>query len=130
MKEDNSQAKYLARNNPDCQISHEKKISTADLALKTTNIDSDSSEDLPKLLLVIGPKDVKYLSFIKNGLKHEKGEKRDVEEVIAAKSVKIEPKTNKDAWFSIDNENYEVKPVNVTLLPRTIKFFCRKEING
>ena len=28
-----------------------------------------------------------------------------------------------DKWYSIDNDNYEVKPVRVTLLPDAIKMF-------
>lgn len=28
-----------------------------------------------------------------------------------------------EKWYSIDNDNYEVKPIRVTLLPQAIKVF-------
>ncbi|KAG5893360.1 hypothetical protein JTB14_000125 [Gonioctena quinquepunctata] len=131
IKEENPHAKYLTVFNPECQISHERKISTADLALSTLNIipDSSKSNDIPKLVMEIGPDKVEYLEFLKNGFRLEKGEKRDVKESIEAKTVDINPEVReeKEAWFSIDNEEYEVKPVKITLLPKIISIFCRKE---
>nr|XP_023013717.1 acylglycerol kinase, mitochondrial [Leptinotarsa decemlineata] len=130
VKEEHPQAKYLAINNPECNKSHEKKIMTADLALSTLNImpDLSKSNEVPKLVMEIGPEKVQYLDFLKNGFKLEKGEKKDVSEVIEAKTVNINPKVQeKEVWFSIDNEEYEVKPVKITLLPKIINVFCRKE---
>lgn len=29
-----------------------------------------------------------------------------------------------EKWYSIDNDNYEVKPIHVTVLPESIKMFA------
>ncbi|KAJ8937290.1 hypothetical protein NQ318_020340 [Aromia moschata] len=130
MKEENPQAKYLGVDNPECQKIHQKKISTADLALLTSNSipSSLNSRDIPKLQIQIGPDRIDYLDFVRNGWKSENGETRDVKEVIEARTVEVKPEIKqKEAWFSIDNENYEVKPVRITLLPKAINMFCKKE---
>ncbi|CAH1098643.1 unnamed protein product [Psylliodes chrysocephalus] len=128
MKGDPIQAKYLAINNPECQICHEKKICTSDLALSTQNIIPQTKEMLPKLVVEIGPDHVDYLDFVKNGFKLEKGEKKDIKEVIEAKSININPENDRqDTWFSIDNEDFEVRPIKITLLPRIINIFCKKD---
>ncbi|XP_057672143.1 acylglycerol kinase, mitochondrial [Diorhabda carinulata] len=129
MKTDNPHAKYLSVSNPECQINYEKKILTSDLALSTMNITpNQSSDSLRKLIVEIGPDNVEYLDFVKNGIKLEKGEKRDIKEIIEAKIIKISPEDElQNAWFSIDNEHYEVKPVQITLLPRIINMFCKQE---
>ncbi|CAH1174025.1 unnamed protein product [Phaedon cochleariae] len=128
---DDPQSEFLRVNNPDCQITHEKKISTTDLALSTLNIIENPSgtEDIPKLVIEIGPNKVEYMDFVRNGFRMEKGMKRDVEEIIEVKSIEINPELvqGKDVWFSIDNEDYEVKPVRITLLPKIIHIFCSKE---
>lgn len=113
--------------NPECQTVYQKHISTVDFNLSIVN----NSSEVPKLVVDVGPQQVDYFDFVKEGWKSEKGEKRKVKEVIEARSVEIQPKVNKgsqkEEWFSIDNENYELKPIRVTLLPRLINVFCKKE---
>ncbi|KAJ8966868.1 hypothetical protein NQ314_003262 [Rhamnusium bicolor] len=124
------QAKYLGIDNPDCQKTHQKKISTADLALLTSNaIPSNlNSREIPKLQIQIGPGKVEYIDFVKNGWNSENGQSREVKEIIEARTVEINPeKEEKESWFSIDNEYYEVKPIKITLLPKIINMFCKKE---
>ncbi|KAH0811429.1 hypothetical protein GEV33_011362 [Tenebrio molitor] len=115
--------------NPDCHTIQQKDISTVDFTLSIPNL--NSNKETPKLVANIGPKTVDYFDFVKEGWKSENGRMRDVEEVIEARSIEIQPKvTNKsdsEGWFSIDNENYELKPIKVTVLPKLIKVFCRKE---
>lgn len=35
-----------------------------------------------------------------------------------------EKKVDAEKWYSIDNDNYEVKPIRVTLLPQLIRVFA------
>lgn len=64
------------------------------------------------------------MDFIKNGIKIEKGEKEDIKEVVEARLVKLNPQNVTDnSWFSIDNEEYEVKPVKITVLPKLLNMF-------
>nr|CAH7735397.1 unnamed protein product [Callosobruchus chinensis] len=130
VKEDPEKIKYSRIHNPECDILHEKKITTSDLTLFTTNILPNAKEekDISKIIVEIGPEHVDYFDFIKNGIRKEKGEKMELQEIIEAKMLEINPESNKNAMFSIDNESYEVKPIKVTLLPKTLKMFCRRDV--
>ncbi|XP_018331823.1 acylglycerol kinase, mitochondrial isoform X1 [Agrilus planipennis] len=121
--------------NDECQEIHEKEISTVDFSLFTSNIvanvDHAKSNDEPaKLSLTLGPKTVDYTNFVSQGWKSEKGFGRNYSEVIEAKQIEIIPKSNqqhgKEFWYSIDKEDYEVKPIKITLMPRALRMFCRK----
>lgn len=63
------------------------------------------------------------------GWRTERGKPRDFKETIEARQVKLVP-INKDnqkgKWFSIDNEDYEAKSVQITLLPKVINMFCKR----
>lgn len=74
---------------------------------------------------------VDYLEFVKQGWRSENGQNRKIDETVEARTVEIHPKVLKNSqneqWFSIDNENFELKPIKVTLLPKLINVFCKKE---
>lgn len=76
------------------------------------------------MLVEIGPDNIDYFSYVKNGLKIEKGENEDVKEVIEARVIRLSPEVEYESWFSIDNEEYEVKPIKITILPKFINVFC------
>lgn len=40
-----------------------------------------------------------------------------------AEGEKIPDIVDNEKWYSIDNDNYEVKPIRVTILPEAIKVF-------
>ncbi|XP_050298150.1 acylglycerol kinase, mitochondrial [Anthonomus grandis grandis] len=131
IKENDDNIKYQRIHNPSCNEQLEKKISTSDLMLFTSNVIPSRIQDseTPKLNLFIGPDSVDYLEFVKQGWKSEKGENREVKESIEARTIEINPekKTDKVLWFSIDNEDYEVKPIRVTLLPKILKIYVKSE---
>lgn len=121
--------KYLQIINPGCSIIHEKNISTLDLALLTSNANPNlEGNQTPKLTVEMGPEKVSYFDFVKNGFKIERGEPQEVKHIIEAKMIVLNPK-NEHSLYSIDNEEYEVKPIRITLLPKIINMFCKKEIN-
>lgn len=119
----------VTRINDKCQEMHEKEISTLDLSLATTNT-LTNLHDLPKLQLNLGPDSIDYLDFVKQGWDSENGKNRNMAEVIEAKRIEIKPAVvssdENEKWFSIDKEDFEVKPVRITLLPKAIKMFCKK----
>ncbi|KAJ8911340.1 hypothetical protein NQ315_014184 [Exocentrus adspersus] len=130
IKENRSQDKYFGVYNPECQITHEKNVSTIDLALLTSNAIPSSfgmSKGIPKLEVRIGPEELSYIDFVKNGWMSEQGKSRDVKEVYEARTIEIKPEQKTQSWFSIDNEYYEAKPIKVTLLPEAVNMFCKKE---
>ncbi|XP_017779933.1 PREDICTED: acylglycerol kinase, mitochondrial [Nicrophorus vespilloides] len=114
--------------NDQCKLQQEKQISTTDLALITSNILGETSGP-PQLQLHLGPDSVDYVDFVSAGFKTETGGNREVKETILARQMEIKPVTaeeGKEIWFSIDNEDFEVKPVKITLLPKIIRMFCKK----
>lgn len=114
-----------------CQTIHEKHITTSDFAIETTNTLSNFNQ-LPQLRLNLGPNSVDYFNFVTQGWQSENGLNRITCEVIEAKEIEIKPflkaEQEKEHWFSIDKEEFEVKPVKVTLLPKAIKMYCKKMI--
>lgn len=120
---------YSKINNEKCKDTQNKHVSTADLVLSTTNAKNESYEGPPKLELKLGPESVDYFGFVSEGFKSVKGE-RTVNETIEARQIELSPEVagNKEMWFSIDKENFEVKPVKITLLPKTIPLFCKKQV--
>ncbi|XP_044744894.1 acylglycerol kinase, mitochondrial [Coccinella septempunctata] len=129
-KENIQNNKYARVLNPECATMLEKKVETSDLVISTSNISSNNS-DIPKLHLSIGPKSISYLDFVKQGWSSEKGNQRKFEENLDARSMVIEPQETwseeKGLWFSIDNDEFEVKPIKITLVPKFIPMFCKKE---
>ena len=89
-----------------------------------------------------GPEQVSSLEFIGEGWRRVGNKPKGLPcERIAAQQLTLEPvveettspesqptetdtKKGKEKWFSIDNDNYEVKPIQVTLLPEAIRVFA------
>ncbi|XP_030759987.1 acylglycerol kinase, mitochondrial [Sitophilus oryzae] len=124
--------KYQYVNNPYCNEKLERNISTTDFNIFTSNVIPSriSDTDIPKIQLYIGPPKVDYVDFVRQGWKYENDGSREIEESIEARTIEIDPKLVKgqELWFSIDNEDYEAKPIKVTLLPRLLKMYCSRDI--
>ncbi|KAB0796513.1 hypothetical protein PPYR_10574 [Photinus pyralis] len=95
-----------------CEEIHQKYISTSDFAVATTNA-LGGYDSLPQLKLNLGPNSVDYFDFVSEGWRSEHGHDRNVKETILAKEIEIKPDEleHTDRWFSIDNEEFELKPV-------------------
>lgn len=118
---------YSKINNEQCKLKENREIITADLLLSTMNT-SEEYKGPSKLELKLGPQSVDYFDFVSQGFQSLKG-KRIVNETIEAREIELTPKNNeKEMWYSIDRENFEVKPVKITLLPQIIRMFCKKEV--
>lgn len=121
---DKEELKYLQINNPKCTKIEELDISTSDFLLHTQNKENLSG----KLTIHFGPKAFNYTEFVKEGFKTVNGSERKIERKIEARTVNLNPKTeSNEQFYSIDNENFEVKPIRITLLPKLVKIFCTKE---
>ena len=50
----------------------------------------------------------------------------ETEKVTETEAVKEpEPEPEIEKWYSIDNDNYEVKPIRATLLPDVVRMFSQ-----
>lgn len=99
--------------------------------MRTTNSECGlQNSSTPRLRLEIGSTDIDYLDFVSRGWQFENGGDKDVKEVMDVRQVQINPletwKQEKEVWFSIDKEEYEVKPVKVTLMPGIAQMYCKK----
>ncbi|XP_073989808.1 acylglycerol kinase-like protein Mulk isoform X2 [Rhodnius prolixus] len=125
--------------NEACSTVEEKVINTSDLCVTTASVDAESvDEDTPHILLKIGPRVKNQGEIILHGIKLFKEENSIVVDRLKAKQLEIRPisadvdllnvkehkKELKEDCLSIDNEDYEVRPIKVTLLPNSVKVFC------
>lgn len=80
--------------------------------------------------LEIGSSNLDYVDFVSQGWRFENGGTKDVQEIINVRQIEIKPREtwtqDKEVWFSIDKETYEVKPVKVTLLPGVAQLYCKR----
>lgn len=124
-KEQQNEIDYSKIYNEDCIQVHEKTIDTLDFQLTTSKIENSET---PSLRVKLGPDKISYGDFVSEGWKRIKGDKTNVIEKLDARMLEIIPETisseEKPVWFAIDNEEYEVKPIRVTLVPKAIKLFC------
>ncbi|KAL3288709.1 hypothetical protein HHI36_003144 [Cryptolaemus montrouzieri] len=129
-KDKSSDQHLLKTVSPLCVTEYQTKIETSNFVISTSNI-LPCNENIPKLHLSIGPKSLDYIGFVQQGWKFEKGQETDIEEKVEARVIDIKPNdtwsAEKEAWFSIDNDNFEVKPIKITLLPKFITMFCKKD---
>ncbi|KAF3420722.1 hypothetical protein E2986_00613 [Frieseomelitta varia] len=116
---------FSKRINEKCDILHELPVSTCELYVETSNIDKTKVELSPSLKVKIGPEDVNYFSFVSKGWKKEQNNKSLCNQVVEAKKIELIPqKVDKNYTLYIDNEEYELKSVEIKLLSRAVKVFC------
>ncbi|XP_014250212.1 acylglycerol kinase, mitochondrial isoform X1 [Cimex lectularius] len=121
---------YTKINNEHCSVMEEKVVKTSDLYL-TTSISNEIS-NIPKITLKIGPVVDHQGQLLSDGLKLLQENDSVVVDELEAKQVEITPlleKVNyrskeKEDCIAIDNEDYEVRPIKVTILPNSVKVFC------
>ncbi|XP_075234797.1 acylglycerol kinase-like protein Mulk isoform X2 [Lycorma delicatula] len=106
---------YMSIENNNCGSYTEREIHTLDLSVVTPNINPSSSA----VDIIIGPENISWTEFVAEGWRRERGDKTVPLERIEAQHVEIKPKDSEkdcERWLSIDNEDYEVKPIKATLL--------------
>ncbi|BES87511.1 Diacylglycerol kinase catalytic domain [Nesidiocoris tenuis] len=121
--------------NERCSTIEEKHVVTSDLQLVSNNL-QPVQENIPKLAIKVGPT-VKYQGdLVSAGLKILKDDPSVLTDIIEAKQVEIRPLKKAQATnetledqdedsLSIDNEDFEVRPIRVSVLPNSIKVFCK-----
>lgn len=116
--------------NPNCLTTHEDTIDTSEFVI-STNTAEGISDNKSKMNIKINTKrDDIGIDYILSSWKRVSNRRYlDVphSKVIEARTLVLLPETNseedKEIYYSIDNENYEVMPIKITLLPKKIEFF-------
>lgn len=113
--------------NPDCVSLQELCFKTCDFKIKTQNIETKT--EVPALSLILGKNSYSYVDFVTEGWNRLK--KNDEANRIYARTIELHPKEfDKDVTIEIDKEEFDLKPVKITLLPKIIKLFCHPRVNN
>ncbi|XP_046610154.1 acylglycerol kinase, mitochondrial [Neodiprion virginianus] len=121
--------------NEKCGSLHEIPIVTTELKMITSNLDSPTDHSVPAIKVHLGPETVSYLDFVKEGWKRADGHKTVNKQTIEAKDIELRPretvsKPEQSKMFSIDNEEFELKPIRVKLLPKSVTMFCAQPMDS
>lgn len=113
--------------NPECNTSQELCFKTCAFSIKTGNVEPDNPP--ASLSVELGKIYYTYLQFVKEGWNRMKNKTKS--DPIYARTIELIPKeTEKEVTIEIDNEEFDVKPVKITLLPKVIKLFCSPEVKA
>lgn len=114
--------------NPECATTQELCFKTTDFKILTPNVDKLSS--VPALNVILGKNSYSYTEFVSEGWNRVKGNFKEAN-VIPVRTLELLPKeTDREITIEIDKEEFEVKPVRITYLPKVVKLFCKPEVNN
>ncbi|XP_063240936.1 acylglycerol kinase, mitochondrial [Bacillus rossius redtenbacheri] len=126
---------YSKVQNSECGMLHKKDISTVEFSLTTENVRPNCHRDgIPHMEMCLGPPTVSYTGFVSEGWRRVNGQEPQVAEKLQIREIVLRPvipqdsSKDKERWISIDNEDYELKPIHVTLLPKKIHVFCTSNV--
>ncbi|XP_062710560.1 acylglycerol kinase, mitochondrial isoform X2 [Aedes albopictus] len=119
--------------NEKCSVPYELEVDAAELVLQTTNTEvTGQKEDNSKLAVKVGTPVDSVFTFLSDSwsrIWNRKFANCPTEKVLEARTVYLIPEKLKanegdsEAYYSIDSEAYEVRPVRVTLVPRAVEVF-------
>ncbi|EZA62691.1 Acylglycerol kinase, mitochondrial [Ooceraea biroi] len=116
---------YSKVTNEDCDTFYEMPISTTELCIRTENTKNLPVQSAPSLKIALGPDNINYAAFVEKGWKQEMNNESPVNSILDAKDIQLYPEiTNENQMFYIDYEEYELKPVEIRLLPQSVTIFC------
>lgn len=113
--------------NENCSVFDELCFKSTEMNIVPKRSTSDST---PYLSVILGKMTISYTDFISEGWRRiKKGLPEDVKD-IKVRTVELLPlnasKPGNELFFNIDNEEFEVKPIKITLLPNAISVFRKK----
>lgn len=107
--------------NPLCLTTQDLCFKTADFKIETQN----NKDNQPSALsIVLGKNKYSYSEFVSEGWKRLKNLDNGPEPIYARTVELLPEKYDKEVTIEIDKEEFEVKPVKITILPKVIKLFC------
>lgn len=115
---------YSKITNENCRTTTEIEVEPSELMLSTNM--NRLPDEIPKMSMKIGKYEDSSIDFVMNSWRRLGGNdfESKTEEI---RSVQIIPDVvsteDKELFFSIDNESYEVKPVRISVIPRAIQLY-------
>ncbi|KAL0267064.1 UNVERIFIED_CONTAM: hypothetical protein PYX00_009432 [Menopon gallinae] len=113
--------------NENCGEPREKEFSSVEFAIQTSILSKENDEalDAPHLRMTIGADNLGKFAFVREGWSRLWGIDSKPVETVNMRQIqlmKYGPK-KEDDWLSIDNEDFEVRPIKISILPETINLF-------
>ncbi|XP_072939244.1 acylglycerol kinase, mitochondrial-like [Epargyreus clarus] len=119
LSQESDQSKVL---NPECSVVNELCFKATEFRIRPRK------DDIPSLGILVGKGGYSYIEFVSEGWRRLKSN-TELPDVIEARTVEMHPKEQgSDALMEIDKEEFEIKPMKITLLPKMIKLFCPEQI--
>lgn len=117
--------------NPVCHTASQLAVQPHELLLR--NNARRSANEIPRLHIQLNGADLSAIDFVKEGWSRIRSEATAAvaaaEREIEVRAVEIRPapqalySEEREAFFSIDNEAFEVKPVRVSVVPRAVRLY-------
>ncbi|CAH0702204.1 unnamed protein product [Spodoptera exigua] len=118
LAEDNNPANLI---NSKCESTEEVCFKTSDFRIVTPNL--QNTQLTPALSIGIGKNNYNYTDFVSEGW--DRVRDKSIKNAILARSVMLFPKEHFGSTIiDIDREEYDAKPIKITLLPKVVKLFC------
>lgn len=115
---------YSKINNPNCDRRESLEINPSDVLLTT---DTGSEDGVSSLRIRVGELFNSPYDFIVQSWSRIQTKELNAENEIEARTIELIPETistdEKESFYSIDNEPYEVRPVKICLLPKAIDMY-------
>ncbi|XP_063698579.1 acylglycerol kinase, mitochondrial [Culicoides brevitarsis] len=120
--------------NPNCSVTHQLEVAPTEFEVITRNLEDDDAK-LPHLKIQLGKEGEEGFTFMTNSWSRVWNRlPLTPEKTIDARSVVIRPAVesteDKELYYSIDNENYEVKPIRVSVEPDAINMYVMKKTSS
>lgn len=119
--------------NENCSVPHELEVDPSEFVLQTRNSQMGSKDGtVSNLSVQIGTSADSAFSFLGDSwsrIWNRRYIECPTEKSIEARTVYLIPEklkvdeSDSEAYYSIDNEAYEVRPIRVTLVPRSVEVF-------
>lgn len=117
---------YSKVNNVNCAKITEIEVDPSDVTIIPNRSDNNS---MPKLTIRYNHQELDGFNFITKSWQRVQTKVFDAERKFDARTIKLIPDAavisddDKERYFSIDNESFEVKPIQVTIVPRAIQLY-------
>lgn len=122
--------------NPNCLVTHQETVDTSEFII-STNTAEGLPDDTSKMNIKINTKEDDWgFDYIFNSwrrLRERQYLDLPQNKTVEARTLVLLPETkkqqevegeeDKEVYYSIDNESYEVMPIKITLLPKRVEFF-------
>lgn len=113
--------------NPACSANQTTEVKPSELLVSQNSNRTDS--ELPRLVVQLGRDEPTSVDFIRDSWTRMRNDAFEPVQQLDVRSVEIRPEPQvlysdeNEAFFSIDNEAYEVKPVRISIVPRAVRMF-------